>query len=175
MICLFPLAFTTIEKRAQGGKVIYKKAPAYIYELRGNIMSPGFYAFSDAQSIKALLEVSGGIGDKGYSPPFYDYGDASKVPSGSRIDFLAQGRISKIGAAACLNFFMPISVNHSTVDDLMLIPGIGLKTAAAIVHYRETHGEIRNLEELLAIKGIGRKKFQSFIPFLKVAHHPGGS
>jgi DNA uptake protein ComE-like DNA-binding protein len=40
--------------------------------------------------------------------------------------------ISRAIAPASLNFFMPINVNHADSSDLVLIPGIGNKTAAAI-------------------------------------------
>lgn len=51
------------------------------------------------------------------------------------------------------------AVNINTADEVTLteLPGIGDKKAAAIVQYRKTHGEFKNPQDLLAVKGIGPK------------------
>jgi competence protein ComEA len=48
-----------------------------------------------------------------------------------------------------------IPINTATVADLEELPGIGPKTAQAIVDYRSAHGPFRSLEEILEVKGIG--------------------
>lgn len=52
-----------------------------------------------------------------------------------------------------------ISLNHGSVDELMLLSGVGEKTAEAIIAYRSEHGLFQNPHDLMNIKGIGQKKY----------------
>jgi competence protein ComEA len=54
---------------------------------------------------------------------------------------------------------IPININKATLEDLMLIPGIGETTALRIIQFRETSGGFRTLEDLMKIRGIKEKKF----------------
>lgn len=60
-------------------------------------------------------------------------------------------------------------VNINTADEATLVslPGIGPKTAAAIVSYRDAHGKFKSIQELTMVKGVGEKKFQKIEPFLE--------
>jgi len=49
-------------------------------------------------------------------------------------------------------------LNKATVQNLEDIPGIGEKTAQAIVLYRLENGYFHSYEELLLVKGIGEEK-----------------
>lgn len=55
---------------------------------------------------------------------------------------------------------MPLDVNRVGVEDLVMIPGIGPATAAAIVNHREERGRFRAIRELIAVRGIGEKRLQ---------------
>ncbi len=51
-----------------------------------------------------------------------------------------------------------INLNAATAAALTKLPGIGKKTAAAIVAEREKLGRFTSVDQLKAIKGIGKKK-----------------
>jgi len=51
-----------------------------------------------------------------------------------------------------------IDVNTATAEQLQSVKGIGVKTAAAIIAYREAHGAFKDVEELVKVRGIGKKK-----------------
>jgi len=51
-----------------------------------------------------------------------------------------------------------ININQAGVKELEKLPYIGGKIAQRIIEYREKKGRIENIEDLLNIKGIGRKK-----------------
>jgi len=53
-----------------------------------------------------------------------------------------------------------IDVNMAGVEQLQEVKGIGPKTAAAIVAYREEHGNFKSVEALTGVKGIGEKKLK---------------
>lgn len=63
-------------------------------------------------------------------------------------------RIPKADAISC------ISLNTASLEGLQMIPGVGEKTAQAIIAYREEHGSFTSVDELLHIKGIGEKKLE---------------
>ncbi len=59
-----------------------------------------------------------------------------------------------------------ISLNNSDKDDLMRLPQIGYKIADRIIAYRETIGSFKSIDELLNVKGIGKKTYERILPFL---------
>lgn len=62
----------------------------------------------------------------------------------------------------------PIAINQATVEQLASLPGVGPVLARRIVEFRTKHGPFRRLEELLAIQGMSRKKFESLKPHLRL-------
>ncbi len=53
-----------------------------------------------------------------------------------------------------------VNINSATAKELQKVDGIGAKTAEKIVAYRAEHGAFKNVEELLKIKGFGKKKLE---------------
>jgi len=60
-------------------------------------------------------------------------------------------------------------VNINTADEAILVslPGIGPKTAAAIVSFRDQHGKFSSIQDLTQVKGIGEKKLKKIEPYLE--------
>lgn len=55
-------------------------------------------------------------------------------------------------------FAGPVNINTADAATIaMELKGVGEKTAAAIVAYREEHGPFKTLDELRNVKGIGDK------------------
>lgn len=57
-----------------------------------------------------------------------------------------------------------VHINTARKEDFMRLPGIGETTAERIVQYRRDHGPFSTLEELMNVKGIGKKKFERIAP-----------
>jgi competence protein ComEA len=53
-----------------------------------------------------------------------------------------------------------LDLNRATEKDLDTLPGIGPQLAERIMEYRRSVGTFHSLEELRAVKGIGKKKFE---------------
>lgn len=62
----------------------------------------------------------------------------------------------------------PVNLNTATVEQLLTLPGIGPSKAQAIVETRQKIGGFKKLEDLLRVKGIGRKTFKKLEPMLKL-------
>ncbi len=61
----------------------------------------------------------------------------------------------------------PVNINTATKEALMKLPGIGPKTADAIIEYRNGK-PFRKISQLMEIKGIGEKKFEKVKSFIDV-------
>lgn len=53
-----------------------------------------------------------------------------------------------------------LDLNRATEQDLDTLPGIGPQLAERIMEYRRSVGAFHSSEELRAVKGIGKKKFE---------------
>jgi len=53
-----------------------------------------------------------------------------------------------------------ININECTAEDLMVLPGIGEVLARRIVEYRRERGGFQSKEEIMKVKGIGKKKYE---------------
>ena len=62
-----------------------------------------------------------------------------------------------------------VNLNTASATDLEALPGIGAKTAARIVDYRQKNGPFKKIEELMNVQGIGEKNFLKLKPQITVA------
>ena len=63
---------------------------------------------------------------------------------------------------------MVVNINTASVTEIASLPGIGDKTAARIVEYRQKNGPFKKVEELMNVRGIGEKNFLKLKPQLAV-------
>lgn len=61
-----------------------------------------------------------------------------------------------------------VNLNEATVGELDLLPGVGLKAAQRVVEVRQKR-RFQRVEELVRVKGFGRKKFLKLKAHLAVA------
>jgi competence ComEA-like helix-hairpin-helix protein len=93
--------------------------------------------------------------------PPYDY---SSVDS----EFVARSRsqLSESPPPARALELESIDLNSATLEELVMLPGIGPSTAQKILQYRQEQGPFTSAEELLEVQGIGVKKLERIRPFL---------
>ncbi len=65
-----------------------------------------------------------------------------------------------------------INLNKATVAELVVLKGIGEKTATKIVEYRQAHGDFKTIEEIVNVKGIGEKSFAKMSDRITVGEEP---
>jgi comEA protein len=62
----------------------------------------------------------------------------------------------------------PININTANSEELQQVPGIGPATAEKILQMRKSYGPFKSVDDLLAIKGLGRKRLDKMRKYLTV-------
>jgi competence protein ComEA len=65
-----------------------------------------------------------------------------------------------------------VNLNTATATDLQELPGIGARTAARIVDYRQKNGPFKKIEELMNVQGVGEKGFLKLRSQITVSAKP---
>ncbi len=131
----------------------------------GAVNKPGVYSLSEGSRINDALQQAGGFASKadmvsvnlaelltdGQQIVIYELGSEpqGKVAGGS-------SGVKKTTSEPSL----PVSINKGSMEALMLLDGIGEKTAQKILDYRKSQGGFKTIEELKNVPGIGDKKFE---------------
>lgn len=137
-------------------------------EISGEIVYPGVYGFQYMPSPAELLERACGSKADMYDIPIQE--DFS-VYSGAKVQIGIKGRDIQVLKGDMSAFYkvtlkLPISVNNESTGGLTAVPGIGLKTAEAIVAEREKRGGFGRLYELLSVPRIGPTVYESIRSYL---------
>jgi competence protein ComEA len=67
-----------------------------------------------------------------------------------------------------------VNINTASATEIATLPGIGPKTAALIVEYRQKNGPFKKIEELMNVKGVGEKSFLKLKPFVTIGPDRSG-
>src|SRR6266704_2190392 len=62
----------------------------------------------------------------------------------------------------------PVNINTATSQELQQVPGIGPATAEKILQMRKSYGAFKSVDDLLAIRGIGKKRLDKMRKYLTV-------
>lgn len=65
-----------------------------------------------------------------------------------------------------------IDINLASAKELQELPGVGPKTADAIIQFRKKSGPFRRVEDLLAIRGISETRLAKMRPYITVGSPP---
>ncbi|AWR16513.1 ComEA family DNA-binding protein [Corynebacterium diphtheriae] len=124
--------------------------PEVVVSVVGEVHTPGLYTFAPGARVADALQAAGPV------DPAHIRGlnQAEKLVDSSQI--VVGGPSEPVPATDGR-----VHLNSATVAELEQLDGIGAKTAAAIVSYRDSHGGFGSLEELQKVKGIGPAKYQA--------------
>ena len=133
-------------------------------EVDGSVHQRGTYTVQSGVTVLEAVEKAGGVTEKLSFPPE----DLHRpLQQNGRLNVFASGdgkgrvEIQSLAPAKLRVLGIPLNINTATVDELDILPGIGPKTAQAIVEYRESYGRFAAPEDLLNIPGIGKKKIEA--------------
>lgn len=69
----------------------------------------------------------------------------------------------------------PVNLNSATSEELQEVPGIGPATAEKILQMRKSYGPFKSVDDLLAIRGIGKKRLDKMRKYLTAGKSPASS
>lgn len=151
------------------------KVPVYI---SGAVQNPGVYYLDTDSLINDLVFLAGGFSE---SPHSERVNLAQPVPPNGQVYIpwikdldsdqellpsLLPGGTNEGSDSVRSEAASRISLRTCTLNDLMSIPGIGEKTAEAILKVRENKGNQFRMSDLLSVPGIKQKKYDKIKPYL---------
>ena len=132
-------------------------------DVKGAVKNPGVYQMKAGDRVKDALEAAGGLTDEA---------DSQKVNLAQRVEDQMVIVVPKVGEEAET---IPagatskeeakegkVNINTATVEELKTLKGVGEKKAEAIIEYRKKNGSFQTKEDLMKVRGIGKKLFESF-------------
>ena len=132
-------------------------------DIKGAVKNPGVYQMKAGDRVKDALEAAGGLTDEA---------DSQKVNLAKRLEDQMVIVVPKVGEEA---EEIPagatskeeakegkVNINTATVEELKTLNGVGEKKAEAIIEYRKKNGSFQTKEDLMKVRGIGKKLFESF-------------
>jgi competence protein ComEA len=142
-----------------------------VVEVLGEVKKPGIYIFKNPPTLIEAVEKAGGLKE---SARFAQAQPQEVLKTGTLLTVSRESPkeikiiLGTMEVRKLLALSIPLDLNRVSVEDLCLIPGIGESLAREIVTYRERRKGFRSVEELINVKGIEKKKYQSFKTFFTV-------
>ena len=132
-------------------------------DIKGAVKNPGVYQMKVGDRVKDALDAAGGLTEEA---------DSQKVNLAKRLEDQMVIVVPKVGEEA---EEIPagetskeeakegkVNINTATVEELKTLKGVGEKKAEAIIEYRKKNGSFQTKEDLMKVRGIGKKLFESF-------------
>lgn len=135
-------------------------------DVKGEVHHPGVYQMKAENRVKDLVEAAGG---------FTPLADDQKLNLAQLLEDQMVIVVPKKGEEVNSELAQTptphkkevekegkVNINTATVEELKTLKGIGEKKAEAIIEYRKQNGSFKNKEELMKVRGIGKKLYESF-------------
>ena len=132
-------------------------------DIKGAVKNPGVYQMKAGDRVKDALDAAGGLTGEA---------DSQKVNLAQRVEDQMVIVVPKVGEeateipAGATSKETPkegkVNINTATVEELKTLKGVGEKKAEAIIEYRKKNGSFKTKEDLMKVRGIGKKLFESF-------------
>lgn len=124
-------------------------------------------AASSAPDVSAVSRSTESVFSEAEPAPPEEIPTASAVSEMSAAQVTSPPEITEVSSSGTQNGSL-ININTADTRELIKLSGIGEVKAAAIVAYREEHGAFSSVEELLNVKGIGKKTLEKIRGYVTV-------
>lgn len=137
------------------------RGDSLVVKLEGSGTNNGIYFLPQEVTVHDLLTIAGveDLRDFDEKDLAVIVGNGRKVIINSKDGFRPYIELGEIDGATKFVLGMPMDINRATAGDLELIPGIGKRTAQAIIEHREKTGKFTTMDDLNMINSLGVKKF----------------
>ena len=132
-------------------------------DIKGEVKKPGVYQMKVGDRVKDALDAAGGLTAEA---------DSQKVNLAQRVEDQMVIVVPKVGEEAEaipagatskeVSKEGKVNINTATVEELKTLKGVGEKKAEAIIEYRKKNGSFKTKEDLMKVRGIGKKLFEPF-------------
>lgn len=145
-------------------------ASCYVY-ICGEVVSPGVYEVEEDARICDVLALAGGCTDQASAE---SVNLAEPVEDGQMIRIFSEeeletGAMSKPdGQTASEDTDSRVNLNRADMNELMALPGIGKSKAQSIIDYRTEHNGFGKIEDLMNIPGIKSGVFEKIKDSIRV-------
>ncbi len=161
LLCVIPAAAQYSRHASTDAEARTARPQRFVYDLRGDIERPGIYRYAAPQT-EAALALACGAAKGG------QYRTELPVKAGTCVTYSRGGTAcTSMDAAALISFSLPLSLATATAEELEMLPGIGPKTARALIDYRNRSGPVRSIEQLVEVRGIGLKTLKKIAPYIR--------
>ena len=144
------------------------KTDSVIVEISGETNHKGIYFLSAERStINDLFMAAGILKERKWDKELLN----TNITSGNKVAVCGHYpyiKLENIDPKTRLALDLPVDINTANVEDLILIPGIGLKTAGKIIELREALNGFSKIEDLIKMSDFGTKKFNRTKDYLYI-------
>lgn len=164
-----------ISGQPKGNSITLSPAPTtspIFIDISGAVNNPGAYSLLPGSRVKNAVSSAGGLtnmADRNSVNLAAILEDGQKV----YIPSIGETRLSKIPlepskkeGQSNINNGGLININSASLDELMLLPGIGETRAKQIIEYRDRNGAFTALDEIMKISGIGVDTFEEIKQYI---------
>ena len=134
-------------------------------EIAGESGRNGIYFIPRGTPVAAFLDMAGITADCGTAEA-KRFGALKSATTVTLLPMCSGISVGTMAADMRLALGIAIDINRATLEELVLVPGIGGTTADRIVEDRQLNGTFRKLEELTRVKGIKEKRLEKFRKYL---------
>lgn len=137
-------------------------------QISGDVRYPGVYGFDNPASLRELVDRADGsaLAEHAVQLPaglLCQSGDHIELKNRQKKIFF---HIGKMSAFYRTTLGIPVSVNSDSAEGLASVPGIGFRTAEAIVQERIKRGRFEKLSDIISVRGIGPALYRKIKPYL---------
>jgi competence protein ComEA len=164
------LAFYLVRTHEKAKAPVPESPAPVVVEIKGDVPKPGTYILDAMAATVASAATLAGC-------PSQIPADVAhqKLTSGQSIEILRREtgtavRFGRMPGSALLVLGLKLDLNSATLDELLLVPHMHPKIAAAIVD-RRREKEWDQVEDLLEIRGVGPKTVRKLEDYLETTHH----
>lgn len=132
-------------------------APPTIY-ITGEITHPGVYTLPPHSRVSNAVDAAGGTlpSANNEAVNFAEViWDGQRIVIPAKVEPSANSSDNSQDGIPTPSPANPLNINTATLEELQLLPGIGVTKAQNILDYRKQHGNFNTIEELLEVSGIG--------------------
>jgi len=137
----------------------------------GDVENPGIYKVADNILTAAAIQLATPVTviksllPKGIEQVSLSHGDQVTITFKSGGEATVQVKSLPVSQRILLG--IPLNINRMNTDDFITLPGIGPALAERIIVYRQNNGGFMEIDDLLAVEGIGDKKYKQLKKYFK--------